>query len=535
MNFKRGLAILLVLCLALSLAACGKEPAKTTTTTTTVTDTDGDVVDIPDATDGTTVEGETTTTLEGETTGTTLPGQTTVTPQQGGKVTTTRTTKTTRTTGSNIVTAGNVDKPFSEIDFKEGTKKFDEGLNFGGETFTFARSSVLEGHLLEYKQGFEKAYNAKVKVEPLGSDEYFAKVAAKMATKDPYDILVTDALSYPENVLSNVFAPLEGYITTADLWTDKSYKEGGFSKSLAQNLSWDGHMYIAGGPYLAGPIVLYYNKKLWKDAGYSGSQDPLALYKAGKWTWDVLYDQLSDIQDRDNGKYGIQDLIGYNGGLVPASYDTHVYKRTDDGRIVSNLNDSKLYSALDMLKKFCYGNTAVINPEDKYDNGRAPFLSGKTASLLSGAGVYATLYEGVKTSATFNKSTANLGVVPCPTPSASKVTPIWQFMGYGAGNGTDKEGVLAALAYAKYDSIVNHNEAYCKEMPAEIQQLMRSIIDKDNLVGTVYGFGSSAGSVGEVAGNIYTEVAKKGSKPAVVLKAYQKKLEKVIAAAISGS
>ncbi len=532
MNMKRGLAMLLVLCLALSLAACGKQPATTTTTTTTVTNTNGDVVDTPDVTDGTTVEGETTTTLEGETTGTTLPGQTTAKPVQGGKVTTTKTTRGNRTYGSNVSTLNNkVDKPFSEVEFKEGTKKFDEGLNFGGETFTFANTSVLTGHLLEYKQGFEKAYNAKVTVEAIAQEEYFAKVAAKMATKEPYDILFTTALNYPENVLSNTFAPLEEHLTTADLWNDKSYKEGGFSKSLAQSMSWDGHMYVAGGPYLVGPIVVYYNKKMWKDAGYSGSQDPLALYKAGKWTWDVLYDQLSNIQDREKGKYGINDLINYNTYAFVDSFDTGVTKMTDDGRIVSNLKDTKLYNALGMLQKFSYGNTAVTNPSDVNDPGRTMFLSGKTAALLGGAGWYVDLHNGAKTSAVFSKSTSNLGIVPCPTPSAAKVTPAWQWMGYGAGNGTDQKGILAALAYAKYDSVVNHAEAYCKEMPDEIQKMMRDIIDKDNLRSSMFGFKSSAGSVTEVAVTVYTEVAKKGSDPAVVLNAYQRKLNTIIAAA----
>lgn len=520
MKMKRGLALLLALFLALSLAACAKNPEKATTTTagngnTSVTNTNNVL------TDNSTAEDEATTTaLAGQTTTAivTKPGETTV-------CTTTRT----KTTGLVQTTAAKVHKPFFKNEFKEDTKKFDEGLNFGGKTFTYVTTGALSDHLLTYKEGFEKEYNAKVKVQVIGSDEFWSKVVAKMIAKEPYDIIMADAMSYPTCVSSNVLTPLENYITTADLWDSDSYKEGGFSGSLAQGMSWDGHMYIAGGAYLASPGVVYYNKKMWNEAGL---EDPLALYKAGKWTWEKLYEQCAALQDTANKKYGIN--IGMDdAALMVASYDTAVFKHTADGHIEHNLNDLKLYNALKTLSKFCHRDTAVISPNNSDDSGLSQLMTGTVAAALQCAGDYALMYNNAKSSAAFDKSAANLGVVPVPTPSTSKVLPVWQWMGYGACNGASKDSIMAALAYAKYDSKVNHLATYCEEMPDEIQKLMRSVVDTDNLISSHYGFESSAGSVEQVAKSIYTEVAVNDRPVAVALKAYQKLLEKAIAAAVS--
>ena len=518
-------------------------------------------------------EGETTVPEEGETTvpeedgttkpntdgttkpntdGTTKPSQnssTKVTTTTKGKTTTTTTkstksTKSTRTTKTlkpiNTVTQkpSGQDNNFGTIVIKEGTTPVEKGLNFGGKTYTFGYygSGWDEDHS-KWHADFQKQYNVKLDIRGIATDKYTAGLSSAMAAGNPYDIIFLYSFDYPAQITANVMAPLNDYITTADLWTEKSATTGGFSKSLLQAHSLNGNLYCVAGNYLQTPTVLWYNKKIFADAGYDGSDDPLALYKKGTFSWDVLYDMLSDIKDEDKGLWGINSIAPYYEHQFINSFDTDVAKLTKDGRLVQNLGDSNLYDALNMLQKYSYGEHKVADPKNQNENGIEAFLNGTTASVINTAGAYWTFYTKMSTQVytafgSKEKQLSNLGAVPIPCRNG--VHSIWDWMGYGAGNGASKEGILCALAFAKHDSIVNHKQAYHPNMTAEMKNLFCGILNDDNLRGPMDGFKTAAGSLGGICGDLTRSVALKGQNAKVVLKGYEKVAQTVIDQAIKG-
>ncbi len=532
---KRVLAILLVLCLMLPLAACGGNgDTKTTTTaagdtdTTTVAGGDGEVVDSDGTTDANATETTVTDKDGNVVTTTTKKGETTVRTKKSLHGVTTATVKPQGDGSSNM----------GKITIKEGKTPVEQGLNFGGKTFTFAYygSSWDQDHK-DWHADFEKQYNAKLDIKGVPTTEYVAGLTSAMAGGSPYDILFLYSFDYPAQITANVMQPLNDYITTADLWTKESATKGGFSESLLQAQSLNGNLYCVAGNYLQTPTILWYNKKMFSAAGYDGNQDPLALYKAGKWSWDVLYDMLSDIKDPDKGLWGINSIAPYYEHQFINSFDTDIAKLTGDGRLVQNLGDPNLYSALEMLQKYSYGEHKVADPNNQFENGIDQFLNGTTASVIQTAGSYWTFYNNMqkKTYSAFGtkaQQLSNLGAVPIPNKNG--VYSIWDWMGYGAGNGATDEGIKCALAFAKHDSIKNHKQAYHPNMTAEMKNLFCGILDSDKLRGPMDGFKTSAGSLGGMCTTISNAVALKGQNITVVLKGYEKVVQTIIDQALKG-
>ena len=549
MKLKRSLAIVLALLMVLPLAACsktaetGKNSGATTTAEPKSTTT---TVEAPDSGDPTT-PGDPTEPGVTEPTATDESGNpvttTTVTDASGNPVTQptnsqtpgATTTRTTRTTKTKVPgqTANNQTNSISEkITVKEGTTPLEKGLNFGGKEYRFAfwGDSLNDTH----KAWHNDFMNVKLKVDMVPTGEYVPALASALASGKPYDIVFFYNTKYPEQITSNVMQKLDDYITTADLWGKNSATTGGFSLSLSQAMSMNGHIYSVGGAYLQAPTVIWYNKKEFSKAGYTGAKDPLAMYKAGDWTWQKLYDMLATIQKPDQGIYGINSIAPYYDRQFICSYNTDIAKLTSDGRLVENLSDSKPYEAYEMLQKFCYGEHKVSNPEDIYGNGAAQFLNGTTVSIIGTVGYHGTFYNKIPSSSAFDNNRSNLGMVPLPTYGKNGPNPIWDWMGYGAGAGASKEGVLCALAFAKYDSIHNHLNAYNENMSAEMKQLSCGILDKDNLIGPMNGFASSAGDMYDIGTKIGTAIAINGQKTTVVLKSYKKTVQNIINTALKG-
>ncbi len=543
MKLKRVLAVLLALCMILPLAACGGDQGTTTTTggdtvaTTTVVDAADDVT----TTVATDENGEeVTTTVATDEQGVEIT-TTVATDKDGNQVTTTtkkgETTKTTRATKT-IYQPGKVttkkDDPsgFQAVELKEGKTPVEKGLNFGGKTYTFAYYGTgWDQDHTDWHNDFQKQYNVKLDIKGVATNEYIAGLAGAMASGKPYDIVFLYSFDYPAQITAGVMEPLDDYLTTADLWKKGSDKTGGFSGSLMQAQSLNGKIYCVAGNYLQTPTILWYNKKIFGDAGYDGKQDPYALYKAGKWNWDVLYDMLSDIKNPDKGLWGINSIAPYYEHQFINSFDTDFAKLTKDGRLVENLDDPSLYDALNMLKKYSFGDQKVTDPNNPYENGIEQFLNGTTASVIQTAGSYWSFYDKMskKTYSAFGSKAnqlSNVGAVPIPNKNG--VYSIWDWMGYGAGHGASPEGIKCALAFAKHDSIVNHKQAYHPNMTAEMKNLFCGILDSDSLRGPMDGFKTSAGSLGGLSGTITSAVALKGQNPTVVLKGYKKLANQII-------
>lgn len=537
MKLKRVLAILLALCMILPLAACGGDKGGTTTTvadtTTTTANGDVDPVDPVDPDVDVTTDPNATTT--------------TVTNKDGSVVTTTTvkgpaatTTRTKKKGNISLQTLPQGQAGLGQITIKEGTKKITDGLDFGGKTITFLQNGTPnpESDYGKTITAFGKEYNAKMEVSGAPYADYVTSLAAAVAGGQVYDIVFSVGAWYPQEMLRNLMTPLDGVFTTADLWDDKSMTTGGgLSKSLSEALSLYGKTYVVGGPYMASPGVMFYNKKILEAAGYDGNDDPLALYNKGKWNWEKIYDILADVQDPSKGLYGLNSISPYYFRMILPSYGTDIAVKTRDS-IKGNLSDPQLYKCMEMLQKMNHGEHSVCNPKDQYENGYDQFLNGTTAMLMSYSGQIAMLYNKMETKVysafgTKDSQMANIGMVPLPAQNSKGVHAIWDWMGYGSGNGSDLDGQKAAIAWAMYESVYNQKQVWDERMPANYKNMMIKIVDSDKLAGPLWGFSSSAGSLSSIQGSIARRIANEGESIAVVLKGHEKLLDTVIKQALT--
>lgn len=538
MKMKRVLAVLLALCMILPLAACGEKeetkktdaPQGGTPTTVVTTVASQDANDPADPTQsGETEESVVTTTVTDES-----GNVVTTTTVAGGKATTTKRPSKSMISGS-TATVKKENAIGEAITIKEGDTPCEAGItSFGGKTFSYAYyGSSWNAEQTWRFDDFQKKYNVKMDIRGLPSGEYVQALSAAMAAGKPYDMVFMHAFTYPSQIVANTMLPLNDYVTTADLWTKESATKGGFSKSLMQAMSLNGDIYCIGGTYLNSPATVYYNKKMFADAGYDGAEDPVALYKAGKWTWEKLYNMLTDIQDTSKGLYGMSSISPYYDHQFLVSYGADLAKLRNDGKLVQNLSDPQLYKAFEMLQKYSYGEHRVTDPKNQFENGKATFLNGTVAAMIGNMGYYGGYIKSMdeKNYSAFGSAAvqkSNIGCVPVPIDNKAGVHPIWYWIGYGVGNGTTEEGVKFALTFAKHDSIYNQVMTWDETMPADLAQMSRNLMDADKLIGPMGGFESSAGSLQGIETGISSKIAIKGNNVTVTLKAYEKVVQNVI-------
>lgn len=164
------------------------------------------------------------------------------------------------------------------------------------------------------------------------------------------------------------------------------------------------------------PYMLMYNKRLLQENGLS---DPIGLYNSDEWSFDRLDEYLSKLTKKSSDGnvliYGMSCtgtpmlgsmLIGMNGTDIITS---------KDGKLESNINDSKVKRALSYLQEWYYTDrrvTSTVNWQDAFNY----FSSGKSAMVLGSKYVFDNMNE--------NNMTDAVGVVPFPYgPDASASTP----------------------------------------------------------------------------------------------------------------
>ena len=539
MSLKKVLAILLAVCMIVPMAACGenKTPNGDGTATTTVNQnaevTDGNGEDVT-----TTVgEGEPTTGDGAEVTDqdgnvvTTEPGATTTT-KPGDKTTkgdgkTTATTKPGRTTTRRDVTT--IPRPNisgyvgGEVTLKKGTTRADAGVDFGGKTFWHASGATSLG---DFTKGaydlFQKKYNGKIQMDPLGFSGYTQKIAANQAAGKVYDILFLYEAEYPAMITADCAMPITDYITTADLW--KNAKEGGFTEAVIQDFSWNGEAYALGGNYMQCLYSVFYNKKIFKE---NRMDDPETLYKQGKWTWEKFLEMGQEYVKANPGKYFMQSIPGYQSKGFFQTYNTGIVKKVD-GVMKENTADIQLYKAFDMLQKMHYGAARIADVKSGGQTAYTQFANGSTATFIGSAGEWKTLYEKISANSVFGGVHTNLGMVPAPKGDGSPNFGLISNQAYMAGRGTSDP--RAAICFAMVESAYNTLNAFTSVVPhpENYKKLITDALDSGKLKSPNGSFSSSMGSLPELV--MVNEVCK-GKNISTVLTTYKKQLQRILDAA----
>ena len=362
---------------------------------------------------------------------------------------------------------------------KTGKKLIDSGLDFKGATFTKTIVGTVSSEVMRRMEAFGKKYNCKLKLVRLQWESYNNQVAASIAAGDPYDICGLHPRFFVSSLNADLYEPLEKYITDADWYDSKKPNAGGLDKHWCNAFGADGHLYAAAThdtSYAANPSVMYYNAKLFEEAGLD---DPYELYKAGKWTWDTFEKMGNKVKNAAKGKY----IIGqdFNVGHVVGSNTSSSYITVKNGKPSINLSDPNAIVAFNRAQKWFNKNTGIVGPKDYSDNS-TEFINGNyymfTADSAYGP---LNLMPQVAKSPAFDNNVKNLKIVPMFIgPNGSKDSPSFGGVnGKSAAKGADPRVCIAWAEFScVFDDPMKDEDPYLYS--DEQRAILQSLYDAPN-------------------------------------------------------
>jgi multiple sugar transport system substrate-binding protein len=275
----------------------------------------------------------------------------------------------------------------------------------GKTTITMAawgNPSELKGYRKAIDAFEKKNPDIKVNLVPISIDVYEQKIMTQMTGGNAPDVFYAHEALMSKLVESKSAAPLSKRLNGKD----SAVKPDQFAQGLWGPAKQGDEIY--GVMVDANPMLIYYNKKVFEEAGVKNPQE---YYDEGKWNWDTF--QKISAQFKSKGKYGfVQEnwggpmltWISSNGGKM---YD-------ENGKIILD-KDKKAAETLQYLsdnvkkKNFIYAGSL---PEGQ--GLEAMFMSGKVAMV--GAGRWLTpLFK--------DNPSVQFDYIPWPTNTGKKTEP----------------------------------------------------------------------------------------------------------------
>ncbi|HOP94154.1 MAG TPA: extracellular solute-binding protein [Dictyoglomaceae bacterium] len=283
------------------------------------------------------------------------------------------------------------------------------------------------------REEFEKITGANVKIVYTTWENYRPKLSAAILSGSGADVIYIGAGEKPTWMMKKMIIPLNKYIN----FKDANLKNAiGLRDSTAKFFTWRGQVYAITNIYNDNvfPYILYYNKEKFEMAGL---QDPLDLYKKGKWTWDVFFDMGKQLTQDTNGDGKIDQYAYATWAVVqPFLYTNDVeIVRYIGGKPIFAMDSPKAYRAFqavyDMDAKY------KMRPADWWDDPQGRFQKGITCMDYWGPWEL----SGMRTA--LGK---NLGIVPFPKgPDSKKKSADMADDGAWAIASSSKNPELAAL------------------------------------------------------------------------------------------
>jgi ABC-type glycerol-3-phosphate transport system substrate-binding protein len=306
-------------------------------------------------------------------------------------------------------------------------------------------------------EAYKKATKGKVTLVRSDWNNWPAKIITRLAAGDPIDVIFAGAQNFPQFYTKGYAQPVDGYV-------DLKAKSIG-KAAMDENMKFDGKYYLAGNYTSAQPWMTIYNKTLMDENGIAVKDQPLALYKAGKWNLDS-FRALAKKLTLDADKDGKTDVYG----VTTWNHFTWIYMNGSSlttidakGQAKLNFDDPRLLEALSKLKEAV--DEGWYNP-----NNDSTGLERRTAAMyLERSWIPEQAQRNTKD---------EIVAVPLPYgPGNKDKRNFFMFDGYGIGAGSKKQKQagqfidLCLKAWYEYD--LAKEEKYSKqvrEMLAEMRK-----------------------------------------------------------------
>jgi len=265
---------------------------------------------------------------------------------------------------------------------------------------------------------YKEATGGKVTFVISDWNNWQAKILTYMAAGEPIDVVFARDADFPRFYAKGYVQPIDGYVNLNVPYLNKTGMEMAFK--------YNNKYYLASHVTSAHYWIIAYNKSLMDEEGIPESEQPEALYKAGKWNWDNLR-KLSIKLTKDTTGSGKIDRWGfanwYTQGFVYMN-GTNFTTTDKKGNVSLNFEDQRLVEALTYLE------TAKKEGWYMQDNNiaRDGLQKRKVAMMMEREYYPVSVLKDTKD---------ELGYVPLPAgPGNKSPKNVFETDGYGIGNGS---------------------------------------------------------------------------------------------------
>jgi len=253
-----------------------------------------------------------------------------------------------------------------------------------------------------------------VKIESFNLAELDTLVTTQISAGDAPDVSWLPVESSAEYIKAGALMDLHDTIEATD-----GFDMDDFIPSLLERWEVDDAVY--GIPFSTGPLIMYYNKDLYKQAGV---KDPGQLIAEGNWNWDAFRQTSKELKDSLSiPGYALNDFDFKNWTRLLPYLNAYGASPWSDDATKCTIDSSDAVDALSVL----HGMT--------FDDGSMP-VPGQQVDFWGG---------GVAATSAFLGSAANLGdvsfdwgIAPTPAGPAGNVVATGQasIVAFAAGNHT---------------------------------------------------------------------------------------------------
>ncbi|GAC1467105.1 MAG: sugar ABC transporter substrate-binding protein [Ktedonobacteraceae bacterium] len=259
-----------------------------------------------------------------------------------------------------------------------------------------------------------KAYpNITVKLETSSFNDYWDKLQTQIASNTQADIVAMQSLRMPGFAARHALQPLQPYIAQ-----DNNVKPDDFFPSIRDGLSFKNQPYAFG--YDVGPILLYYNKDLFKAAGvpFPSSTKPM--------TWDEFRALCAKLTKAQEQQYGFVIQPGFD-SMVPWLWSGGG-DYMDEAEKTSTLDSPDAKAALQFVIDLILKDKSVAPITDLANPLFASerFYSGKIGMIANGPWEIVNVRKGVN---------FDWDIAPLPAGKAGSVTWV-AGSGFGVSSAT---------------------------------------------------------------------------------------------------
>ena len=290
-------------------------------------------------------------------------------------------------------------------------------------------------------QNFNKKYKGKYKVvteyipRSGSGGGYEDKVNAAITTNSLPDVITLDGPNTAAYAKSKVITPLDDYLK------DNNMED--VLDSIKQQGTYDGKFYAFG--YSESNVGIYYNKKMFKEAGIDESSLP-TLKKP--WTWDEFKAISKKLKDHFK-EAAIDFRLNSNDEMLPYAYMPLIW--SNGGRVVNEdgtkaegyFNSKESTQAVQFIQDLVKEGYTTVSPVEK------GFETGQYPMVLSGSWTIADLQTNYKD--------IDFGILPYPVSNKTKklVSPSgsWQLAVTTKSNKKD-----AAAEFVKFATNTESSE-----------------------------------------------------------------------------